>query len=704
MVKILFILLLGLFTLLNASIGTAVMVKGKVEVKRADKILVAEKGFGLEKLDLITTGKRSKAKFLFNDKTVISLGQNSTLDIAKYLFNEENKNEAEFKITKGAFKAITGGIGKIAPNKFKLKTKTATIGILGSTFSGVVDDENAEISCIAGVITVTTKGGSVKLKEGYRTYVRGDKKPSIPEMIPLFIPLPLYITGPSLSSLPVVTGVATPAKAVEKKIIESQPTPVPPKKEDREEAVELSEKAAETIPVIIAAKEDDTNETESTPPADEAEKRFAWITMKQTVSEIVLNHPEIRKQLESYRYEVEGKNIKKAEYLPKLDAKSLIGYKKYNGPNSDFRDDDFKSSESYIRLRQNLFRGFGTLHGVQAQEERVTTAEYSMMESVSAVGLSMIEAHLELLKQFQLFLLADENVEKHELIYTMIEERTKLGAGPASDLEQISGRLALANSNLQVSMNNYEDAFSAYERISGSSVCIDNLKEPYLMDAEPVGSLESAYSDHPALKASQQSVAASKEAYQQSSESFYPWVDFDGKKEWERNWESDYDRDRTELSGMLIASWNLFRGGQDKALQNKSLSALYQESESLRDTERELKVRLQHSWAENRRLDEQMQYLKQHSDFTRKTIASYNDEFRLGRRSLLDLLDIEIEYYRAMTTYESARYDQLIVKYKIIENVGGLPELLDIDINDLRDLERREYETQNDQTSIGRGL
>ena len=71
------------------------------------------------------------------DKTVITLGSSSVLDIQEYL-NDAQQPKAKFKFNQGTFKSITGEIGKKAPENFNLETKTATIGIRGTIISGQV--------------------------------------------------------------------------------------------------------------------------------------------------------------------------------------------------------------------------------------------------------------------------------------------------------------------------------------------------------------------------------------------------------------------------------------------------------------------------------------------------------------------------------------------------------------------------------------
>jgi len=182
MKKILILLLLGLVQFVFASIGEVTQLSGNVSVQREGKSLAPKKGFKIEKKDTIYTLKNGRIKITFNDKTIISLGKNSSLSIAEYLYDETKKSaKAEFSVLKGAFKSITGRIGKINPARFKLKTKNATIGVRGTIFYGIISGDTEIISCSQGEIIVTTKKGSVIVKSGNKTKISADGTPSTPK-------------------------------------------------------------------------------------------------------------------------------------------------------------------------------------------------------------------------------------------------------------------------------------------------------------------------------------------------------------------------------------------------------------------------------------------------------------------------------------------------------------------------------------------
>lgn len=176
------ILLLLFFTIsLFANIGKISAFSGDVKVDRNAKLLNATIGFILEQKDTVKTSDNAKAQIVFEDGTVISIGKNAVLNINEFLNDTSNpkNSKVDVKFAEGAFKTITGGIGKVAPERFKLQTKSASIGIRGTIIYG----DQSMIACTQGEIEVEAGGVKQILPAGTMTKIQSDGTPTNPEPI-----------------------------------------------------------------------------------------------------------------------------------------------------------------------------------------------------------------------------------------------------------------------------------------------------------------------------------------------------------------------------------------------------------------------------------------------------------------------------------------------------------------------------------------
>jgi hypothetical protein len=176
--------MLGVLTLAFGAIGNVALVVGEANILRANTTLVVENGMALEEKDTLTTAKNAKVQLRFSDDTIISLGSEAEFSIETFV-NDDTAPKAKFGIAKGAFGAITGKIGKLAPQDFALQTKTATIGIRGTHIRGRTGLSGDVISCLRGAISVTSlsTGQSVAVLAGQITRIAPGAPPAPPRNI-----------------------------------------------------------------------------------------------------------------------------------------------------------------------------------------------------------------------------------------------------------------------------------------------------------------------------------------------------------------------------------------------------------------------------------------------------------------------------------------------------------------------------------------
>jgi len=150
--------------LLFADVGTIKEIRGDVNIVRNQHMIKASLNMGVDINDTVVTYKNSKAKIVFKDNTIITIGQNSAFKIKDYVLGKKPK--ARFGFLKGTFISVTGKIGKIAPKRFKLETKNSSIGIRGTIVFGQIYLAGDIIGCSQGLISVSNGAKSVLVKPG----------------------------------------------------------------------------------------------------------------------------------------------------------------------------------------------------------------------------------------------------------------------------------------------------------------------------------------------------------------------------------------------------------------------------------------------------------------------------------------------------------------------------------------------------------
>ena len=84
------------------------------------------------------------------------------------------------------------------------------------------------------------------------------------------------------------------------------------------------------------------------------------------------------------------------------------------------------------------------------------------------------------------------------------------------------------------------------------------------------------------------------------------------------------------------------------------------------------------SWNAMETVQRQMDFFKEHADSTEKTHVAYRQQFGLGERTLLDLLDTANELYVSKTAYTNAVYDHRFASYRVLASMGSLNQTLQV--------------------------
>lgn len=115
--------------------GTFKSVTGEVSLTQAATRRLAESGDGLQPADRILTGRDASATFMLKDGTVVSVGPNSTLELAKVQFDTTTQDGSLLlNLLQGTIRVVTGWLGKVHPEQVKVITPTSVVGVRGTDF------------------------------------------------------------------------------------------------------------------------------------------------------------------------------------------------------------------------------------------------------------------------------------------------------------------------------------------------------------------------------------------------------------------------------------------------------------------------------------------------------------------------------------------------------------------------------------------
>ena len=401
------------------------------------------------------------------------------------------------------------------------------------------------------------------------------------------------------------------------------------------------------------------------------------INLSEAIQSTLDNHPEIHAGANSRLSADEDVKFARGGYLPTVDL--LVGYgrERTDSPTTRAQGNHNKESLNYstaeLRLRQMLFDGFNTPNEVARTQSVVNSRAYRLQGTAESLALRTVEVYLDVLMRRDMVDLARNNLQAHQRINDQIGLRSRQGVGSSADLDQSEARLALAQNNLYTEEVNLADAeanfFSAVGRLA------DQLESPASIRGNLPDDLDSArqtvLDNNPYLKSAQADVHAAEKQYEVAKSSFYPRLDLELATNADDNVQGD-EGHRNQWRAAVVMNYNLFNGMRDKARLQSTAHQINESMDIRNNALRVLNENLSLAWnaMENARL--QTPKARDYADYTSRVREAYQQQFSLGQRTLLDLLDSENELFTANRRYTEVRYGEEFSMYRVVAAMGDL--------------------------------
>lgn len=415
-------------------------------------------------------------------------------------------------------------------------------------------------------------------------------------------------------------------------------------------------------------------------------------TLEQTVAKTLDTHPELRIAFNQFKVREEQVNQAFADYLPDIELTAGWGLENTNSPSTrrNFLNQDgeaeLKRGEAGISIRQMLFNGFRTGNEVDRISAEATAQQWALAAAAEDIALDVAKVYIHYLQAEQILTLANKNLKTHEQIFEQIKQRTDSGLGSVADLSQITGRLARANANVISARNNLYDAQAEYRRITGKppQALIAPMPDADMLPEDLNDTLKLAQAHHPVIKSAKQDIQAAQHEQQASQSNYYPTVTLELSGNWNNDINGEDGRSFTgsvgghsnDLQAMVRMRYNLFAGGRDAAREREAAYKINEAKEIRERAQRQIVEGASLAWNAYELLTPQKKYIRRHVEAAKETQTAYVQQFNLGQRSLLDLLDTENELFEARKDYLRAEYDETLARYRVLNATGRLLDSL----------------------------
>ena len=413
--------------------------------------------------------------------------------------------------------------------------------------------------------------------------------------------------------------------------------------------------------------------------------RAANLTLRAAVQQTLNGNPLIRAAEANRRATDHELRQAQSRRLPIVDLNADVGGEKIDRPRgfSPTVNNTWRTRRQIsVSMRQVLFDGWEISNAIYRNAARVDGAALRALSRSEVLALSAIEAYIDVYRQRRVLSVARRNVTRHRRYLRQVRAKKSAGTSSIGEVQQIRERLTAAKSSLLRVQQSLADASSKFNRVVG--IWPGPLAPPPVPRQIPSSrqyAIDLGVQNNPAIRAAQADIEAAQFAAAGSRSSYYPKVAAEVRGAHGKNLGGTPGRS-TDLSGRVVVNWRLFSGGA-KAARANELAERTAEAMALRDARvRDITDQIDRSIAAIQLGGQRVRTAREQASIASSVVRTYEEEFKLSKRSLLDLLDSENARFNADIQLIGSRSLLAFAKYRILGATGTLIEKLGVTASD----------------------
>ena len=412
------------------------------------------------------------------------------------------------------------------------------------------------------------------------------------------------------------------------------------------------------------------------------------VGLQQVLENVTKTNPSILEAMRQYRGVVAERSIATSEYYPIIGAELSTGPERTDGVPTDYEEKNLIANTATLFARQNLYNGGKTSAFVNETDARIHAAAFEVLNVANGVYLDVAEAYINVVKSRNLLSIAEANSFTQERIMRQVREKTEAGFNRVSELYNSESRLVLSKGNYISRQQDLNQALVVFHRLFGRVLEPAQFVEPkpsFQVPSTLPETVKIAFEKHPALKVAKYNIEKTRYSYKKSSAAYYPTLDLELRGQYRED--NGGEEGETNQSGAyLTLGYTFFDGGFRKGAKARDHQAIRKEYQRSYIERRNLNETVRLAWNIMEAEQQKKNYLSEHVKLSAKTLGAFKEEYYVGRRTLLDLLNMENEYTDAEMSLAQSQFSYLTSLYQLMQATGAMLTEYDTGLRDMLNL------------------
>lgn len=424
------------------------------------------------------------------------------------------------------------------------------------------------------------------------------------------------------------------------------------------------------------------------------------VTLKEAIATALHSNPEIGQAIENREaIEFELRQAK-GLYLPTVDLEASAGARRLDNASRralDLDDDNLNEASVDLVVTQKLLDFGGRRAEVDRQASRVDGASFRVLERSQVIALAVVQDYLEYLLQVKIVADTAQNVQFHQGMLGEIREGVQGGALTDADMQQADERLYAAKARNTEALGELEEAKIRFFKTVG--IPLKSPSMPGSVTSSLPRSLEAAIGlareNNSRVKAALSDIDAAAADVRAAKSKYGPELFAEGRARTGTDIDGN-EGNTNDLEARLVLRWNLYRGGIDKANEQEKIRRASEQQLVLHQVHREIEELVRTSWDRRFRQADLSKILRAQSATNDLLVSSYREQFKVGQRSLLDVLDAQNTRFNTKILADTAVFSSLFAEYRLLATTGKLLDAMNLSPPEQADAyARAEFNTPN---------
>ena len=406
------------------------------------------------------------------------------------------------------------------------------------------------------------------------------------------------------------------------------------------------------------------------------------VDLRQAVQAALNTNPEIRQavanRLATQEERIQGQGL----YMPRISVEASGGLRQLRNPTRrriGLADDTLYPLEGALVADQLLFDSGGREAEVRRQAARTDAAAARVEERSEFVALNAARTYIDYVLQQRLVAIAQDNVTFHERLAADLREGVSKGSISIADQQQAEERLQAARARVTEAREDLDTAAITFRTLTGLPV--DSVTMPPEVAQCMPGTLADAESfarqNNPRVREAMADLAAAREEVRAARAEGGPRVNLEGRAR--RGHDIDgFEGRSTDLQGLAVMRWNVFNGGINQSRVREQQHRADEVHGRLFQRTREAEEDVRSAWSRLQNQSALVSEVEAQGRISDDLLLSYREQFNIGRRSLLDVLDAQNTRNNVQARIETARLSRTYAQYRVLAAQNRLIDCLGV--------------------------